>query len=157
MQVLNPQPIPTGFNIAIVISRFNPEVTQKLYDGAIERLKELHFSPQQVTIVWVPGAVEVPLAAQRLAKTNQFEAIICFGAVIMGETKHFDYVCQQVSHGCQQVALSHNIPVIFGILTVETEEQAHERTGGAHGHLGRLHIDSACEFVSVLRQIEKEK
>ena len=154
MQVLTPQPITTGFNIAIVISRFNPEVTQKLYDGAVERLKELHFTPQQVTIVWVPGAVEVPLAAQCLAKTKRFEAIICFGAVIMGETKHFDYVCQQVSHGCQQVALSHNIPVIFGILTVETEEQAHERTGGAHGHLGRLHVDTACEFVSVLRQFE---
>jgi 6,7-dimethyl-8-ribityllumazine synthase len=157
MQVLNPQSMPSGFNIAIVISRFNEGITQKLYDGAVERLKELHFKPEQITFVWVPGAVEVPLAAQRLAKTKQFEAIICYGAVIMGETKHFEYVCQQVSQGCQQVALTHNIPVIFGILTVETEEQAHERTGGAHGHLGRIHIDNACEFVSVLRQIEGKK
>src|SRR5579862_6617142 len=141
MKILNVQDIPGCFNVAMVISRFNQEVTQKLYDGAIERLHELNFRPEQITVMWVPGAIEIPLAAQRLAKTNQFEAIICLGAVIMGETKHFDYVCDQVSMGCQQVALTQDLPVIFGVLTVDTEEQAFDRVGGEHGHKGRSSVD----------------
>lgn len=153
MQVLNVQNIPGCFNVAVVISRFNQDVTQKLYEGAIQRLHELNFNPQQITIVWVPGAVEIPITAQRLAQTDKFEAIICLGAVIMGETKHFDYVCQQASQGCQQVALTQNIPVIFGVLTVTTREQAYDRVGGKHGHLGRSAVDTACELISVLRQI----
>lgn len=153
MHTLNVQNIPGRFNIAIVVSRFNQEITQKLYDGAIQRLNELDFDTQQITVVWVPGAVEIPLAAQRLAKTEKFEAIICLGAVIMGETKHFDYVCQQVSFGCQKVALTHDIPVIFGVLTTDTEEQAYDRVGGHHGHKGRSAVDTAFELISVLRQI----
>jgi 6,7-dimethyl-8-ribityllumazine synthase len=153
MQVLNVQNIPGCFNVAIIISRFNQDVTQKLYEGAIQRLHELNFNTQQITIIWVPGAVEIPITAQRLAQTDKFEAIICLGAVIMGETKHFDYVCQQVSQGCQQVALAHNIPVIFGVLTVTTKEQAYDRVGGKHGHLGRSAVDTAFELISTLRQI----
>lgn len=153
MKILNVQEIPGCFNVAIVISRFNQDVTQKLYEGAIQRLQELNFKPQQITVMWVPGAIEIPIAAQQLAKTGRFEAIITLGAVILGETKHFDYVCQQVSQGCQHVALSHNIPVIFGILTVDTEEQAMDRVGGAHGHKGRYSVDAAYELVSALRQL----
>jgi 6,7-dimethyl-8-ribityllumazine synthase len=153
MQALNVHNIPGRFNIAIVVSRFNQEITQKLYDGAIQRLKELNVDTQKVTVVWVPGAIEIPLAAQRLAKTKKYEAIICLGAVIMGETKHFDYVCQQVSFGCQTVALTHDIPVIFGVLTTDTEEQAYDRVGGLHGHKGRSAVDTAFELISVLRQI----
>ncbi len=153
MKILNVQAIPGSFNVAIVISRFNQDVTQKLYNGAIQRLHELNFNPQQITVIWVPGAIEIPIAAQRLAQTNKFEAIICLGAVIMGETKHFDYVCQQVSQGCQQVALTQNIPVIFGLLTVDTEEQAFDRVGGSHGHKGRSSVDAAFELISALRQI----
>lgn len=153
MKTLNVQNIPDCFNVALVISRFNQDVTQKLYDGAIQRLQELNFKPEQITIVWVPGAIEIPITAQRLAQTDEFEAIICLGAVILGETKHFDYVCQQVSFGCQQVALSQDIPVIFGILTVDNEEQAFDRLGGFHGHKGRSSVDAAYELVSALRQI----
>lgn len=153
MKTYNVQNIPEGFNVAVVISRFNQEVTQKLYDGAIERLLELNFKPEQISVIWVPGAIEIPITAQRLAKTKEFEAIICLGAVILGETKHFDYVCQQVSYGCQEVALTHNLPVIFGVLTVDTEEQALDRVGGAHGHKGRYSVDAAYELVSALRQI----
>lgn len=153
MKILNIQSIPDCFNVAIVISRFNEDVTQKLYTGAIQRLQELNFKPEQITVIWVPGAIEIPITAQRLAQTDKFEAIICLGAVIYGETKHFDYVCDQVSQGCQQVALSQNIPVIFGILTVDTEEQAYDRLGGAHGHKGRSSVDAAYELVSALRQI----
>jgi 6,7-dimethyl-8-ribityllumazine synthase len=155
MQILNVQNIPECFNIAIVISRFNHEITNKLYQGSIERLKELGFSDDKITVVWVPGAVEIPLAAQRLARTKKFEAIICLGAVIEGDTKHFEYVCEQVSYGCQTVALSQDIPVIFGVLTTETEEQAYERVGGSHGHKGRDAADTAFEVVSVLNQISE--
>lgn len=144
------------FNIAIVVSRFNEDITKKCVEGAMQRLQELTFDVARIPVVWVPGAIEIPLTAQRLAKTNRFDAIICFGAVILGETRHFDYVCEQVSYGCQTVALSHNIPVIFGVLTTETEEQAYERVGGGKGHIGRSAVDSACELISVLRRIEEK-
>lgn len=155
MQILKVKKIPDCFNIAVVISRFNEEVTQKLYEGAVLRLEELGFDTNQVTVVWVPGAIEIPLTAQRLAKTGQFEAIICLGAVILGETKHFDYVCQQVSYGCQQVALTQDLPVIFGVLTTDTEEQAFDRVGGKHGHIGKSAVDTAFQMISTLRQIEE--
>jgi 6,7-dimethyl-8-ribityllumazine synthase len=156
MRILNVQNIPGCFYVAIVVSRFNQAITQKLSDGATERLQELGFNKQQITVIWVPGAIEIPITAQRLAQTDQFEAVICLGAVIMGETKHFDYVCQQVSQGCQQVALTQDIPIIFGVLTVENEEQAYERIGGKHGHLGRSAADTAFELISALRQIESK-
>jgi 6,7-dimethyl-8-ribityllumazine synthase len=141
------------FNIAIIISRFNEEVTQKLHDGAVERLQELGYDISEVTIVWVPGAIEIPITAQRLAKTECYQAIICLGAVILGETKHFEYVCQQVSAGCQQVALTHDIPVIFGVLTTETDSQALERAGGSKGHIGRTMVDTAMELMTTLENI----
>src|SRR4051812_43227628 len=119
MEVVNVQNIPGRFNVAIVVSRYHLNITQKLLDGALERLQELKFDSDQITEIWVPGAVEIPITAQRLARTGKFEAIICFGAVIYGETKHFDYVCQQVSQGCMQVALNNDIPVIFGVLTTD--------------------------------------
>jgi 6,7-dimethyl-8-ribityllumazine synthase len=153
MPVLTVQHLPGTFNIAIVVSRFHGDITQKLLDGAQERLTELGFPKDDVTIAWVPGAIEIPLTAQRLARTKKFEAIICLGAVIFGETKHFDYVCQQVSHGCQHVALTEDIPVIFGVLTTNNIQQAHDRTGGKKGHVGRQSIDAAFELVSVLHQI----
>jgi 6,7-dimethyl-8-ribityllumazine synthase len=153
MRVLNVKDIPGCFNIAIVISRFNHEITQKLHEGAILRLKELGFSDDRITIAWVPGAVEIPLTAQRLARSGNYEAIVCFGAVIYGETKHFEYVCNQVSEGCQRVALTQDIPVIFGVLTTDNLEQAQDRVGGKKGHMGREAINAAYELVSVLNQI----
>jgi len=141
------------FNIAIIISRFNEDITKKLHEGAIERLKELEYDISKTTIVWVPGAIEIPITAKRLAKTGRYQAIICLGAVILGETRHFEYVCQQVSHGCQQVALTHDIPVIFGVLTTETEEQAYERAGGTKGHIGRTMVDTAMELITTLENI----
>ncbi len=141
------------FNIAVIVSRFNEEITQKLQDGAISRLNELGFTSEQIKIINVPGAIEIPITAQRLAKTKQYEAIIALGAVIQGDTKHFDYVCQQVSYGCQQVALTYDIPVIFGVLTTDTEEQAYARVGGEHGHKGREAADTAFELVKKLQEI----
>jgi 6,7-dimethyl-8-ribityllumazine synthase len=153
MQVLNVQDIPGCFNIALVVSRYHRDITQKLLDGALARLKERGFSNDRITIIWVPGAVEIPLAAQRMAQSGKYEAIICFGAVIFGETRHFDYVCDQVSQGCQQVALTQDIPVIFGVLTTNNLLQAEARAGGEKGHVGREAVDAAYELVSVLRQI----
>jgi len=154
MNQIDVKDITGQFNIAIVTSHFNEEITHVLYEGAIQRLKELEFSDEQITTVWVPGAVEIPLAAQRLAKTKKFEAIVCLGAVIQGDTKHFDYVCEQASNGCQRVALDFEIPVLFGVLTTDNLEQAQERIGGNHGHKGREAVDAAFEMVSVLRQIQ---
>lgn len=155
MQVLNVQNVPGCFNIAIVISRFNQDVTKKLHEGALKRLKELGFSDDRITLAWVPGAVEIPITAQRFASSGKFEAIVCLGAVIYGETKHFDYVCQQVSQGCQTVALKHDIPVIFGVLTTNTLEQALDRVGGKKGNMGEEAINTAYEMVSILSQIKE--
>ncbi len=137
--------------IAIIVSRFNQEITQRLLQGAKERFGEAGLSHDQFPVTWVPGAIELPLAAQQFAKREEFSAIICLGAVIRGETDHYDYVCQQVSYGCQRVALDFDIPVIFGVLTTENEEQALARTGGAHGHKGREAADAAMEMIAIMQ------
>jgi 6,7-dimethyl-8-ribityllumazine synthase len=154
MPTIAPQKITKHFNLAIITSRFNEEVTGLLYEGAVERLKELSFSDEHITSIWVPGAIEIPIIAQQLARTGYYEAIICLGAVIRGETGHYDYVCDQVSNGCQKVSLENNLPVIFGVLTTENQAQALDRVGGRHGHKGRYCADAALEMVSLLRQIE---
>lgn len=153
MQVLDKQEVPSRFNIALVVSRYHHEITNKLFEGALARLQELGFDSEQITTIWVPGAVEIPITAQRLARTGKYEAIVCLGAVIYGETRHFDYVCEQVSQGCQQVALMHDIPVIFGVLTTNNMQQAQERTGGTKGHAGREAVDAAYDLISVLSHI----
>ncbi len=142
------------FPVAIVVSSFNKEITDNLLTGAIERLHELGVPSTEITVVWVPGAVEIPLLAQQLAKTKRYEVIIALGAIIRGETSHYDYVCQQVSQGCQQVMLAEEMPVIFGILTTDDEEQALARVGGAHGHKGRDAADAAYHMVSVLQRLK---
>ncbi len=153
MKVIEAKDKNLTFNVAIVVSRFNRDVTEKLLSGATARLKELNFKNEQSTVVWVPGAVEIPLAAQRLAQIGVYDAIICLGAVIRGETGHYQFVCDQVSQGCQHVALQNDLPVIFGVLTTDTEAQAMDRCGGAHGNKGKDAVDTAVEIVSVLRQI----
>lgn len=146
------QKIKSRPNIGLVISEFNTEITELLYENAIERLKILNLLDKNITAVWVPGAVEIPLTAQTLAETENFDAIICLGAVIRGETSHYDYVCEQVSQGCQQVALNYKIPVIFGVLTTEDERQAFERV-----QKGSEAVDAALQMISVLEQIQFER
>src|SRR5687768_13583330 len=104
---------------AIVVSQFNQTITDKLLDGALTRLKELNVKDDQINLIKVPGAVEIPLTAKLLARSQKYHAIICLGAVIRGDTDHYDYVCQQVSNGCQQVMMDFDVPVIFGILTTQ--------------------------------------
>lgn len=136
--------------LAIVVSLFNEAVTEKLLQGALARLSELSIDEKHIEVVKVPGAVEIPLTAKLLAASKQYQAIICLGAVIRGETGHYDYVCEQVSQGCQQVMMAFDVPVIFGVLTTENVEQAFDRVGGKHGHKGREAADAAWHMVGVV-------
>jgi len=140
--------------IAIVVSLFNNTVTQGLLDGALARLEALGLNRENISISRVPGAIELPIIAQQYARGGGHQAVICLGAVIRGETSHYDSVCQQVSMGCQQVALQHNIPIIFGVLTTENQEQALDRIGGAHGHKGRDAADAAVQMVTLMRDLK---
>lgn len=153
MRRINCQDKKVHFSVGIVVSRFNDNITQKLLAGAQSRLGELGFDEGQITVVDVPGAVEIPLVLQKLAAKKEFDALIALGAVIRGETSHYDYVCEQVSQGCQRVGLDFQIPVIFGVLTTENEQQALERVGGHHGHKGKEAVDAACEMVALLRHL----
>jgi 6,7-dimethyl-8-ribityllumazine synthase len=153
VKVITSKELTAPFRIAIIVSRFNEEIVQRLLEGALERLRELNVPDDLITVVWVPGAIEIPIVAQRLARTENYEVVITLGCVIRGETSHYDYVCEQVSSGCQTVSLQNNVPVIFGVLTTETEQQAMDRAGGKYGNKGRDAVDAAFETVAVLRQI----
>lgn len=154
MTTITAKPLTYQVQLAIIVSDFNREITEKLLQGTLGRLRELDL-PEMETIVWVPGAVEIPIMAQHLAKMESYDAIIALGAVIRGETDHYAYVCQQVSSGCQQVALAHHIPVIFGVLTTENEAQALDRAGGELGNKGKESADAALTMISLLRQLRR--
>ncbi len=138
---------------AIVVSRFNEFITSKLLGGAVDCLQRHGASDDQITVVWVPGAIEITVAAKRLASSGNYSAVICLGAVIRGQTSHYDYVCQQISRGVGQVNYDTSVPAIFGILTCDTIEQAVERAGTKHGNAGASAAMSAIEMVNVLEQI----
>ncbi|EKD92160.1 MAG: riboflavin synthase beta chain (6,7-dimethyl-8-ribityllumazine synthase) [uncultured bacterium] len=138
--------------IAVITSCFNDEITEKLKTGALERLMQHGISQEQLTVIDVPGAIEIPLIAKQCANQKKYHAIICLGAVIRGETSHYDYVCEQVSQGCQKVMMHYDIPVIFGVLTTENTAQAHDRVGGAHGHKGYDAVDAALKMIVLMRQ-----
>ena len=152
---MNPRDVTEPFPLAIVVSQFNQDITSELLKGALSRLESFGFTKNHVTIVEVPGAVEIPLIVKYLASKKQFGAIIALGAVIRGETTHYEYVCQQVSQGCQTVALDTGLPVVFGVLTTENEAQAWDRLGGAHGHKGEDAADCALSMVALLKQLGK--
>ncbi len=144
-----------SFQVAIVVSTFNESITNELKQGTLTRLQELGIEDSDITVVDVPGAVEIPYIAQKLAKQKQVEVIIALGAVIRGDTTHYDYVCDQVSQGCQRVMLDYDIPVIFGVLTTENEAQAWDRLGGDHGHKGKDAADCALMMHSITKQLDK--
>lgn len=138
--------------IAIVVSDFNAHITEKLLEGALNSLLK-HKTQDSIKIIHVPGAVEIPLVVKALAITKKYEAIIALGAVIRGETGHYDYVCEQVSQGCQQVMLEYMLPVIFGVLTTENNEQALDRIGGKRGHKGEEAADAAIQMIQLMNAI----
>ncbi len=141
-----------NLKIAVIVSLFNRPITAILQDGAIQRLLKYGVSNDNIVLITVPGAIEIPITAQYIATKNTVDVIIALGAVIRGETNHYDYVCQQVSYGCQRVALDHTLPVIFGILTTDNETQAWERIGGIHGHKGIESADCAIDMYNIFQQ-----
>lgn len=143
-----------SIKIAIVVTRFNEFITSKLLSGALDGLKRHDVNEEEIGVIWVPGAFEIPLIASKLAKSKNYDAIICLGAVIRGATTHYDYVCNEVSKGIASVALETGVPVMFGILTTENIEQAIERAGTKSGTKGYDSALGAIEMVNLIRQIE---
>ena len=140
-------------NYAIVVSRFNEFITSKLLGGAIDCIERHGADKKQITVIWVPGACEITLAAKKLTQSGKYAAVICLGAVIRGQTNHYDYVCQQVTRGIGQLNYDASVPVTFGVLTCDTLEQAVERAGAKMGNSGANAALTAIEMVNVIDQI----
>jgi 6,7-dimethyl-8-ribityllumazine synthase len=147
----NTSPAPGRF--VLVAARFNHEVVDKLVAGAREALKRQGIADDAVDLVRVPGSFEIPLVAQRLAASGKYAAVICLGAVIKGDTDHYEYVCENAASGILQAGLTTGVPVIFGVLTCQTEEQALDRAGGKEGNKGADAALAAIEMVNLLRQL----
>src|SRR5882724_8062911 len=143
-----------GLRIAIVAARFNHFVVDKLVAGAVETFTQAGISAQDLDIVRVPGAFEIPLAARKLAASHHYDAIITLGAVIRGGTPHFDYVAGECARGVSDAARDSGLPVVFGVLTCDTLEQATERAGGQHGNKGADAALAAIEMADLLRKLE---
>lgn len=139
--------------VAIVAARFNQLIVDRLIEGAEDAFTRHGVADDQLDLVWVPGSFELPLTAKRLAQSQQYIAVVCLGCVIQGETDHYDYVCGQTASGIASVALETGIPVIFGVLTCDTLEQAMNRAGGKAGNKGSDAALAAIEMVSVLKQL----
>ena len=144
-----------GFRFAIVVSRFNAFITERLLNGAVDALTRAGAKAAEIDVVRVPGAIEIPLAAQKLAETERYDAIVCLGAVIRGETPHFEYVCAESSRGVAKSSLRTGIPLSYGILTVENLEQAVDRAGLKSGNKGFEAAMSAVEMANLIRKIAK--
>ncbi len=141
----------TGMRFAIIAARFNQDITEPLAAGAEKVLRE--HGAADVWVVWVPGAFELPLAAKRFAQSGRVDAVVCIGAVIRGETAHFEYVAGECAAGLTRASLDTGVPVAFGVLTVENRQQAFDRIGGSEGHKGEEAAVTAIEMVSILRTI----
>ena len=137
----------------IVVSRFNEFLSSKLLEGAIDTLKQHGAQDNSIDIVWVPGSFEIPVIAQKVAKSKKYDSVICLGAVIRGETPHFDYIASEVAKGVSRVSLDTGVPCVFGIITADNLEQAIERTGTKHGNKGRDAALSAIEMANLLEKI----
>tara|TARA_B100000315_G_scaffold210427_1_gene206683 strand:- start:2666 stop:3139 length:474 start_codon:yes stop_codon:yes gene_type:complete len=145
-----------GFRFGIIVSRFNNFITDRLQKGAIDALVRHEVKENDIDVAIVPGAFEIPFVAKQMAKSKKVNAVICLGAVIRGETPHFEYIAAEVSKGVAAVAMESNIPVIFGILTTETIEQAIERAGTKSGNKGWDASLSALEMVNLYSQVAKK-
>lgn len=154
MKTLEGNLILSNQKVAIVAGRFNELIVNKLVGGAKDCLKRHGLSEDNLVEAWVPGAYELPLAAQKLAQTKKFDAIICLGCVIRGATSHYDYVCNEAAKGIAKVSLDSNIPVMFGVLTTETIEQALERAGTKAGNKGWEVSLGAIEMINLMSSID---
>jgi len=143
-----------GARFAIVVARFNTAITDALLEGALATLAEHGVADDHVRVVQVPGAFEIPITAKRLAASGRYQAIIALGAVVRGGTPHFEYVAGECARGVGRVALDENVPVIFGVLTTDTDEQARDRAGGKEGNKGCEAAHAGLEMVTLLRRLQ---
>jgi 6,7-dimethyl-8-ribityllumazine synthase len=149
-------PSAKGLRIAIVVSEWNEEITEALFSGCYTTLTESGCNPKQIHRINVPGSYELPAGANLLATKKKYDAIVCLGCVIQGETRHFEFICNAVASGLVAVTLKHNVPVIFGVLTPDTIQQAKDRSGGKHGNKG---VEAAITAIKMatLNEIKKSK
>lgn len=155
MSVWRGDEVGEGRRIAIVVARFHEHVTAKLLEGALGGLRAHGVAHDAVDVAWVPGAFEIPLVAQRMASTGAYDAVICLGAVVRGQTAHFELVSAEAARGVGEVAREAGIPVIFEVLATETLAQAEERSGGAHGNRGWDAAEAALEMADLLDRLPK--
>lgn len=146
----------TGMRFGLVVSQFNSLVTERLQAGAIDTLCRHGVQDNDIDVVLVPGAFDIPLFAKKMAASGRYQAIICLGAVIKGETPHFDYIASAMTQGVKEIMLSHGLPVTFGVLTTETVDQALDRAGAKLGNKGAEVAVAAIEMVNALRELEKK-
>lgn len=154
MNVFEGKLVSKGIKVGIVAARFNEFITSKLLSGALDGLKRHNVNEDNIDVAWVPGAFEIPLIASKMAKSGKYDTVICLGAVIRGNTTHYDYVCSEVSKGIANVSLHSDIPVMFGVLTTENIEQAIERAGTKAGNKGFDCAVGAIEMVNLINEIE---
>lgn len=154
MKVYEGKLVSSSIKVGIVAARFNEFITSKLLSGAIDSLSRHEIPEENIEVAWVPGAFEIPLIASKMAKSGRYDAVICLGAVIRGSTSHYDYVCSEVSKGIAQVSLASDIPVMFGVLTTDTIEQAIERAGSKAGNKGSECAVGAIEMVNLIRELD---
>jgi 6,7-dimethyl-8-ribityllumazine synthase len=155
--ILEGQVTADGIRVAIVAARFNEFITSKLVGGAVDTLVRHGADDGAIDVAWVPGAFEIPVLAQRLAASGKYDAVLCLGAVIRGATPHFDYVAAEVTKGVGQVGLTSGIPVLFGVLTTDTIEQAIERAGSKAGNKGADAAMAAMEMISLIKSLPGKK
>ena len=155
MNVYEGSLVSQGIKVGIVAARFNEFIVSKLVSGALDGLKRHDVKDEDIDVAWVPGAFEIPLIASKMANSGKYDAVICLGAVIRGATSHYDYVCAEVSKGIANVSLNTDIPVMFGVLTTDTIEQAIERAGTKAGNKGFECAEGAIEMVNLSRELEK--
>ncbi len=153
MKLLEGNLIAKGIKVGIVVGRFNEFIGSKLLSGAIDALKRHGMDEADISVAWVPGAFEIPLIAKKMAKSGNYDAVICLGVVIRGATAHFEYVSAEVSKGIAAVGLDAEIPVVFGVLTVDTIEQAIERAGTKAGNKGSEAAVTAIDMVHLIKEI----
>ncbi len=153
-RVLEGQLSAEGFKFGIIVSRFNDFISSRLVEGAMDALLRHGATEEQVSVIKVPGAFEIPLTAKKLAESGRYDAVICLGAVIRGSTPHFDYVAAEVSKGIASVSLESRIPITFGVLTTDNLEQAIERAGSKSGNKGYDVAMAAIEMVNLFKELE---
>lgn len=149
-------PSGAGRRIVVVASRFNEDVVKKLVDGALEALVKYGVAFDDIDVVWVPGAWELPIAARRLLATERYDGVVAVGAVIRGDTAHFDYIAGEASRGLARASIESEIPIGFGVLTCDTDEQAEARAGGVHGNKGFDAAVATLEMVDLLNRLDPD-